>query len=41
MSESEEQNPIERELEKVYEEYDIEPSEEARELGRQFADLQD
>lgn len=32
---------LSEELEKIYEEYDIEPSEEAERIGRQVAHLQD
>jgi hypothetical protein len=34
-------NSIEEALQYAYDEYDMEPSEEARELGRLVADLQD
>jgi len=34
-------NSIEEALEYAYDEYDMEPSQEARELGRLVADLQD
>jgi len=34
-------NPISEALDRIYEEYDIEPSERAEELGREVADLRD